>query len=197
MRDRVRLALAAHRPLELPLASRRAAAVLLLLHEERGVEHVLFQVRTLAVDHPGEISFPGGGHHPSDRSLLATALRETREEIGVPAHDVEVLGQLDDTATRSSNYLIRPYVGVLRPGPREFATAPLEVSELLRVPLDHLLSPGTRGWYVVDDAGAPEPTAAYYYGEHVIWGATARMLDQLLSLIDAGSIAGTIEAGAR
>ena len=184
MRDRARLALAGYRPRELPLEGRPSSAVLVLLHEERGVEHVLFQVRTQHVaHHRGQISFPGGRRDAADRSLLATALRETREEIGVPEADVEVFGQLDDTLTATSNYLIRPYVGALRPGSREFAAAPREVSELLRVPLEHLLSPGAQGWQVVERDGVPEPTPAYCYGDHVIWGATARVLGQLGALI--------------
>ena len=186
MRDRVRVAVAAHRPRELPLAGRRDSAVMVLLHEERGVEHVLFQVRTQHVEHHrGEISFPGGRRDPADRTLLTTALRETHEEIGVPEQDVEVFGQLDDTVTLASNYLIRPYVGAIRTGGRAFTTAPSEVSELLRVPLAHLLSPAARAVQVVERDGVAVPTAAYRYGDHVIWGATARVLEQFLVLSGA------------
>ena len=92
----------------------------------------------------------------------------------MPEADVEVLGQLDDTVTATSNYLVRPYVGALRPGLREFTTAPREVSELLRVPLEHLLSPAGARWHVVERDGCPTPTPAYRYGDYVIWGATAR-----------------------
>ena len=176
MRDLVRLAVAAHRPIELPIEGRRDSAVMVLLHEERGVEQVIFQVRTQHVEHHrGEISFPGGSRDPADDSLLATALRETHEEIGVPEEDVEVFGQLDDTFTVSSNYLIRPYVGAIRTGGRTFTTAASEVSELLRVPLEHLLSPAARTVQVVERDGVATSTPAYRYGEHVIWGATARV----------------------
>lgn len=158
-----------------------------LLHEVEGVEHLLFQVRTHTVrHHKGEISFPGGRQDREDVDLLETALRETEEEIGVDRGEIELLGQLDDTRTRASNYLIRPYVGALPRGRDvEFAHAPREVKELLQVPLPHLLSEEAAAWQVVEENGEPVPTRAFMYGEHLIWGATARILSQLVDLVAA------------
>ena len=189
MRDAIRRAVAGHRPLELPLAGHHAAAVMLLLYEERGVDHVLLQVRAARVEqHAGEIGFPGGRLDPGDASLLHTALRETHEEIGLAPHELEVLGQLDDTVVLSSNHLMRPYVGAVLHTPREFTSAAAEVQELLRVPLDHLRAPEARDEFVVDRGGEPARMPAYRYGEHLIWGATYRVLSQFLDLYEAGAL---------
>lgn len=185
MRDHVRLALSGYRPAEIALQGYRDSAVLVLLHEQDGVEHLLFQVRSSSLLlHSGEIGFPGGRRQGEDGTLLDTALREVEEEIGVPRDHVDVLGQLDDTLTFSSNYRIRPYVGALSLGPREFAIDAGEVHELLAIPLPFLQSPEARGWYPVDRGGVVESTPAFLYREHVIWGATARVLDRFLALIE-------------
>jgi 8-oxo-dGTP pyrophosphatase MutT (NUDIX family) len=192
VRERVRAALAAYRPGELPLGGRRASAVMLLLYDHDGVECVPFQVRTHNVrHHRGEISLPGGAADASDASLLHTALRETHEEIGIAAEQVEVLGRLDDVETRGSGYRITPFVGAVLLGgeARAFARAQREVREVLYVPLGHLLSPDARAWKVVDEDGVPTPTEAFRYGEHVIWGATARILTRFVALAGAEAVA--------
>jgi len=187
LRVRAAAALAAHEPRELPPGDFRLSGVMALFHEVDGVEHLLFQVRTHTVrHHKGEISFPGGRHDRGDADLLETALRETEEEIGVDRGEIELLGQLDDTRTRASNYLIRPYVGALPRGRDfEFAHAPREVKELLQVPVPHLLSAEAAAWQVVEENGEPVPTRAFMYGEHLIWGATARIVSQLVDLVAA------------
>ena len=122
MRDHVRQAIAGHVAVEIPLKDLRDSAVMVLLHEQDGVEHLLFQVRSRSLAlHSGEIGFPGGTRHAQDRDLLDTALREVEEEIGVPRDHVEVFGQLDDALTFSSSYRIRPFAGALTRVSREFA----------------------------------------------------------------------------
>lgn len=184
MRERVRRAMRAYRPRELPLDDHRDSAVLLLLHEEAGQEYVLFQVRSASMaTHSGQISLPGGTRDRRDPSLQATALREVEEEIGVPRDQVEIFGQLDDTVTRSSNYRIRPYVGAVAQGPRDFVVDAGEVHELLQVPLEFLLSPAAEGWYPAQAESGIEASRAYYYRDHVIWGATARLIGQFLEVL--------------
>ncbi len=186
MRDRIRQVISGYAPTEIPLEGLRDSAVMVLLHERDGAEHVIFQVRSRSLAlHSGEIGFPGGTRHAQDGTLLDTALREVEEEIGVPRDHVEVFGQLDDALTFSSSYRIRPYAGALSLGPREFALDASEVHELLSIPLDFLRSSEARGWYPVDRGGVTEATPAFIYGEYVIWGATARMLERFLALIDA------------
>ncbi|MDA0364974.1 MAG: CoA pyrophosphatase [Chloroflexi bacterium] len=187
MRDRVRRALTGYAPRTLPLAGRRESAVMLLLYPHDGEDCLVFQVRTQHVaHHRGEISLPGGGRDPEDHSLAETALRETHEEIGIPAELVEVLGQLDDTDTRASNYRITPFVGALRVDADVAASAyaPREVHQLLYVPVAHLLSPASRTWKVVEADGAPVATAAFQHDEHLIWGATARIITSFVELME-------------
>ena len=179
--------LAARRPLTVDDRTRTPAAVLLLLHDDGGAEHVLCQLRTHTVQHhKGEISLPGGRRDADDPSLLHTALRETQEEIGVAPEDIEVFGQLDDVPTRASNYVITPFVGAITAaGPYEFRTARREVAELLRVPLDHLRDDAAVRWSVLEVDGDRSAEREFHYGEQRIWGATARVLGQYIDLLDA------------
>lgn len=182
---------AAYRPLERPLGDLRPSAVMLLLVGEPGREDVVFQVRTQTVRyHKGEISLPGGRRDDSDKSYLHTALRETEEEVGVPADAVHVLGALDDVETIGSRHLIRPFVGVLATGVTPRITAAREVLELLHVPLAHLRGEDSHIWKVAEGPGGPEAQRAFAYQGHVIWGATARILGQFLDLTATGGSAG-------
>ena len=180
-----RALLAAHGPTLIGVEGRKRAAVLLLLYEREGEECVLFQVRTQLVEHhKGEISLPGGASDPRDGSLRATALRETHEEIGVAPEHVEIFGRLDDVATRSSNYAIAPFVGAIaEPGVYPFRIAPREVSQLLEVPLAHLRSEGAVEWSVQEDEGEALAERSFRFGEHLIWGATARVVGQYVDLL--------------
>jgi 8-oxo-dGTP pyrophosphatase MutT (NUDIX family) len=186
MLDEIRSVFTAHLPQELPLEGRRESAVLLLLYPLADAHCVVFQLRTYQVaHHRGEISLPGGARDPGDATLADTALRETHEEIAVPPESIEIFGRLDDIYTRSSNYRVTPFVGALREGAAATASAYAvrEVSELLWVPLGHLLSEESRAWKVVDEDGVPTATAAFQHGEHLIWGATARIVTQFVDLL--------------
>ncbi len=185
MRDRLHTAIAAHQPVELDPAGHTAAGVMILIEGPPEAERLVFQVRTHTVrHHRGEISFPGGRRDPEDPDLMATALRETHEEVGVPPEAVRILGQLDDTVTRSTNYLIRPYVGLVEAGASASVVARREVSELLHIPIAQLMDPACHIWWVEDRAGTIETTPAYQFNDHVIWGATARILGQFLQLVE-------------
>lgn len=160
------------------------AAVLLPLYEVGGDLHVLFTRRSEMVEHhKGQISFPGGAHDATDPDLAFTAVRETWEEIGVDAGHVELIGQLDEMIT-ISNFLVRPFVGqITEPGPYPFAHSEIEVAEILEVPLVHLLDADN----VVAETrlyqGREVLAYSYLWREHVIWGATARILKQFLDLL--------------
>ena len=132
--------------------------------------------------HPGEISFPGGRQDPEDADLTDTALREAEEEIGLPRAEVSLLGELPPTSTFATNYLIHPFVGLISAS-RRWCPSPLEVDEVLEIPLRALRESRTRTR--LERRGISFETDAYIVGEHLIWGATARILQNLLERLDS------------
>lgn len=161
----------------------RYASVLIPLLDEGGYCKILFTKRTQMVEHhKGQISFPGGAVEPEDSSNLETALRETYEEIGVLKKDVEVLGRIDDTVTMASNFIIQPFVGLI-PYPYEFVLNPGEVERLLSVPLEYFSSSGSKPKEkLVEFEGEAHWTLAYEYDGEVIWGATARVVENFMEV---------------
>lgn len=173
--QQIRHFLADYRPQRLSHDEATAAAVLLLLYEKAGEPYVVLTRRTEDVEHhKGETSFPGGAFDANDGDMLTTALRETEEEIGVRPEDVEVLGQLDDIVT-ITGFLVSPFVGVLGTSSYPFVVNAQEVAELVEVPLRHLMDERNleRGSRHYGDRWLP--FLSYHYGDHRIWGATARI----------------------
>lgn len=182
MKDQIRATLARRARRALPEDAGYPAAVALLLYESAGAYHIIFTMRTSKVEHhKSEISFPGGARDPDDADVLATALRESDEEIGVRPDDVEVLGLLDDMVT-ISHFRVTPVVGVI-PYPYEFRANEHEVAEILHVPLDHLLDAANQFEEERERNGLRVRMQSYRFQDVVIWGATARMLRQFLTLI--------------
>jgi len=156
------------------------ASVLLLLYPKEGEHHILFTKRTDRVEHhKGEISFPGGVRDDGDDTPLATALRETQEEMGIWPQDVEVLGPLDPVRTKFG-FLVSPFVGCI-PYPYPFVPSREEIDQVLEVPLSTLLATEECS-LEVDFSGNTYLAPTYRYGEHVIFGATARVVKQFLDL---------------
>ncbi|MCZ2111722.1 MAG: CoA pyrophosphatase [Dehalococcoidia bacterium] len=183
MRDLIREAVERYAPQPLDADPALAsAAVLLLMYERQDEPYVVFQKRTEHVrDHKGQISFPGGAADPGDTSLLFTALRETREEIGVAPEDVSVFGQLDPMVT-ISNFRVTPYVGWLSRYPYDWHFSDEEVAYLLEVPLHHLLNPAS---HIPDRRtinGRTYVFPSFEWKGDLIWGATARMLSNFLDI---------------
>ncbi|MSQ12297.1 MAG: CoA pyrophosphatase [Dehalococcoidia bacterium] len=160
---------------------RHLAAVMVLLARSRGRLAVVLTKRTRLVEHhKGEVSFPGGTFDAADSDLLATALRETHEELGVPPDRIRVLGQLPSAAALS-HFIITPFVGVLLE-PYQFTPNPKEVEEVFLAPAAWLLDPANRQLEPLPRD--PETLRyAYHYHGHRVWGATARILSDLLGLI--------------
>ena len=136
----IRRVLSARARASLQDSSHIPAAVLLLLYPKDGEYCVNFQKRTQLVGkHKGEISLPGGIQEPVDQDLLATALRETHEELAVRPEDVTILGQMDDTLTRTG-YVVSVFAGtIVTPYPFNSNTA--EIEEVLEIPLRELTNP--------------------------------------------------------
>ncbi len=155
----------------------RASAVLIPLFYNQGQYHVLFTERSdEVVFHKGQVCFPGGTQEPSDSSLLQTALRESEEEIGLEAKDIEILGELDDSLTFTTNYVISPFVAFIS-HPHSLRTNGREVKGAFSVPLSFLM----------DEANFKQDSYAYEYEGHVIWGATARILRRFIDLLKSES----------
>jgi 8-oxo-dGTP pyrophosphatase MutT (NUDIX family) len=155
-----------------------AAVLAPLFTDAAGDLHAVFTRRRDDLRrHPGEISFPGGRKDPGDADLVATALRETHEEIGLPPEHVEVLGALQPTPTFVTNYAIYPFVGRIEPG-FEWQVEAAEVDEVLELRLRDVRDGYGRRRLV--RRGVPFRTDTYQVGDHLIWGATARIVADLL-----------------
>jgi 8-oxo-dGTP pyrophosphatase MutT (NUDIX family) len=166
----------------------RKSAVLVPVFRDAAGEAMLVLVRRGDFGvHGGQLAFPGGKREPVDASLLATALRETEEEIGLPATAVEVLAELPPVQTRSSGFCIAPFLGRIVPPPTWRFAQP-EIAEVLTVPLRHLADPAYAGQELWDFPGQPAPELVSFWrvGAHRLWGASYRILLPLLPRLLAG-----------
>jgi len=186
LRARLDVALGLHPRRTVDRSDLVSAAVLLPI-TDRGEPHLVFTKKTASVPHHrGQFSFPGGVVEHQDASRVETALREAWEEIRLPADLVEVLGLLDDTETRATPFIITPVVGIVT-GAVDFIPDGREIERVLEVPLRVLRDPAifhTELW-----RGNGEAHRVHFYrvsAEDVIWGATARILNQFLGLLEAG-----------
>jgi 8-oxo-dGTP pyrophosphatase MutT (NUDIX family) len=157
---------------------RRPAAVLVGLRE--GVQpRLVLTVRTDHLqDHAGQVAFPGGRSDPGDADAIATALRESEEEIGLSRSLVTPLGFLDRFET-ISGYCITPVVARIEPEARLYP-APAEVAEVFEVPLSFFFEPANLRRYTMEFRGHRRDMVEFIHGGHRIWGATAAMVFNLL-----------------
>jgi len=163
-------------------ATCRPASVLILLYPRRGKLHLVLTLRTSKVDHHrDQVSLPGGekdGHE----TVIEAALREAAEELAVRAADVRILGELTPLYIPPSNYCIFPVVAIAAKRP-VFRRAPDEVAEVIDLPLDVLLDPGSVGHEVRRLLGQDTVVPFYAFGGHKIWGATAMVLAEFAEII--------------
>ena len=164
----------------------RQAAVLLALFPKDGEWHIVFIERNASDrdHHGGQISFPGGKAEPTDGSMLATALREAEEEVGIGAGQVNVLGGLTELYIPVSNFQVHPFLGYLEAAP-SYQLQLEEVNAVIEAPLSHFRQPGVR--QVTDIRINAQITLKNvpYFDLHgrVLWGATAMMLNELLEIL--------------
>jgi 8-oxo-dGTP pyrophosphatase MutT (NUDIX family) len=155
------------------------AAVLVPLFVSDGELHAVFTRRRDDLRrHAGEISFPGGRQDDDESDLRLTALREAEEEIGLPPDAVELIG--------ATNYAVYPFVGLIEPG-HDWKPSAAEVAAVLELSLDDLRNGYERQRML--RRGIPFRTDVYVVGDNLIWGATARMLTDLLERLDASGSA--------
>jgi 8-oxo-dGTP pyrophosphatase MutT (NUDIX family) len=158
------------------------SAVLVPLFIAAEEPHAVFTRRRADLRrHAGEISFPGGRRDPEDISLRDTALREAEEEIGLPRAEVRPLGELPPVSTFVTNYVIHPFVGLI-PAGLAWRVSEREVDEVLELPLQALRASRTRTR--MERRGISFETDAYIVDDHLIWGATARILENLLERVE-------------
>jgi 8-oxo-dGTP pyrophosphatase MutT (NUDIX family) len=165
-----------------PTAARPvAAAVLVALFEQEGELHIVLTRRRADLRrHAGEVSFPGGRHDPSDADLRETALREAEEEVGLAREEVTLLGALERASTFATNYAIHPFVGLFA-GERRWRLSPLEVDAVLEPSLREVREGRTRTR--LERRGFTFETDAYIFDGQLVWGATARILENLFDRI--------------
>ena len=159
------------------------AAVIVLLYKKESDYWFLFTRRTETLsNHKGQISFVGGASDGENETILETALRETYEELGIDPKDINVLGELDDTSTITSKYIISPFVATI-PHPYQYRINENEIQELIEVPLTVLMDKHNYREETQMLEGREIPVYIYEYNGYTIWGATARILKQFLKII--------------
>lgn len=163
----------------------RKGAVLILLYQNEGIWHFpLIQRPTYEGVHSGQMALPGGRMEPDDQNLIATALRETHEEIGVPPSGVHVLGQLSEFLVTASNHLVQPVIGYCPQVPI-FVPEPKEVAEVIVAPLKQLLDKRFLKEKEIATHGGFRLQSPYFeLGGKVVWGATAMMLSEFVHILE-------------
>jgi 8-oxo-dGTP pyrophosphatase MutT (NUDIX family) len=160
-------------------SSRRLPAAVLVGFREGVQPRLVLTVRTDSLQaHAGQVAFPGGRSDPGDGDALATALRESEEEIGLDRTLVTPLGYLDRFET-ISGFCVTPVVAKIA-AEAQLYPAPDEVAEVFEVPLAFLLEPANLRRYTMEFRGHQRPMVEFIHGGHRIWGATAAMLYNLL-----------------
>jgi 8-oxo-dGTP pyrophosphatase MutT (NUDIX family) len=160
---------------------REAGVLVPLVNRPEGVTILLTQRTDHLAHHAGQVAFPGGRREPGDPHLMATALRETEEEIGLPRQHVEVIGELDIYETNSA-YAITPVVGWIEP-PFPLTVDPTEVADVFEVPLAFILDPANHRRESRLRDGVERTYYVLPYDGRYIWGATAGMLVNFASVL--------------
>ena len=183
---RLAAALTARARDQIAIDGHRSAAVLVPLVFRDGGWRLIFTERSIGLrSHSGQVSFPGGSMDGAETAERA-ALREAEEEIGLDPGAVRFLGRLDDVPT-PTGYVITPVVAVIEPPPAAYRPSAFEVAEVFEVPLSRFAEPG-----VMETLGAVERWGrrfvllSYDVQGHKVWGATARMVHDLLGLVTRG-----------
>jgi 8-oxo-dGTP pyrophosphatase MutT (NUDIX family) len=173
-----RLLLSPEAAAEMDAPGSKDAAVLVALYPD--LVAVFTERRADLPRHAGEISFPGGRQDHPDEDLRETALREADEEIGLSPRDVELVGALPPVGTFVTGYSIYPFVGVIQPG-HAWTPQEAEVAQVLEFSLRDLVNGHAMRRLI--RKGVPVKTPTYTVDGHLVWGATARIVQSLLERV--------------
>lgn len=163
----------------------KESAVLILLYEKMGEVHlVLTERKVYKGAHSGQISLPGGKRDATDNTLEYTALRETEEEVGINATNIEVVAEISHLYIPVSNFLVFPFVGILKTEPI-FIKEEKEVERIIEIPLKMLLDSDNEMMKKIEiaDKNIQFKTPAYQIHETEVWGATAMILSEFLEIM--------------
>jgi 8-oxo-dGTP pyrophosphatase MutT (NUDIX family) len=138
--------------------------------------------------HGGQLAFPGGRREPEDHDLLATALREAEEEVGLDPASVDVLAELPIIETLATGFRVAPFLGRLNGPPPAWRRQETEIDEILEVPINELMRPEAHGeeFWQLPRWPAPRAIAFYRIGPYKLWGATYSIVRPLLPRLLAG-----------
>ena len=169
---------------ERPTALRKASVLIPITRYIPGKSsEIVLTVRSKSLNsHPGQISLPGGSEEPNDFDVVATALRESEEEIGLARSNVEVIGRLGDIAL-PSGFQVTPVVGIIEPG-LEFVPCPIEVAEIFHVPLSLLLNPDSYNSTSMTYDSQERKILELQFERYRVWGATAAILFHLAQEVE-------------
>jgi 8-oxo-dGTP pyrophosphatase MutT (NUDIX family) len=182
MKDSLQKILSSRRKTSVNLKDFKPSAVLVPLFTKDFEDHLLFTVRNDKVrHHKGEVCFPGGTYDKKDRSLRKTALREAEEELGIREKEVKILGELDDLITPTF-YRICPFVGKI-PYPYPLKINQREIAETLEIPLSYFMDEKKLHVEHFEYFGESFEIPFYKWKNYSIWGATGRIVKQLVEII--------------
>jgi len=160
----------------------RPAAVIALFYPHADEWHLPLTLRTQHLnDHAGQVSLPGGGREPGETDQQC-ALRELSEELGVVSDDVDIVGRLSPTFVFPSNFFVQPFVGISRHRPA-FCPDPVEVEQLLEVPVTHLLDDTNYSSLTLQNRAITYQAPCIAFRGHHVWGATRVMLSELIGIL--------------
>ena len=178
--EKIRQSLADHYPLKNSRVRKRASVLIPLLESEGEIYVMLTRRSSEMRSHPGQVSFPGGKQDSNDENSLQTALRETHEEIGLPAENVDIIGTLDQILSLHY-YLVTPYVGLI---PSDFVPVPNtdEIESVFKVPLAFFMKSENHWSEEKKTLKFPVLIHHFEYEGYDIWGLTAKLILRLLEV---------------
>lgn len=162
--------------------AKKSSVLALLFPEHDQIKLTFIQRPQYNGVHGGQVAFPGGRFEDADKDEMDTALRETHEEVGVPADQIKIIGKLSQLYIPPSNFMVNPFVGCIIQTP-QFRPDPFEVQEVFALSIDDLLNPGNMQMREISGPNYKMEVPCFYVNGRLIWGATSMMLNELLEVI--------------